>query len=384
MTVFEAMVVMRYTWLSAAMRRLLQPHGLAKPWRMDPACAMLGRGAMNDTDSSSLPVRRIPLSLDDWQTAALTSRAPVQLAGLSPVVCKGMQDLLSLSDDLLLVRSDFNAPPPQALRWEIHNRNWLYLHCRAEGVSQDETPDGQMHHLGSGSFLLCTSQHRPLVREVLTDDWRAVTVAFRPSFALRDLQMSDRALPEELRQLRSGDPTADFSFASQLTADMKSAVRALLQPAVQAEARAVYLRAKVVELVCLALEELRHPDATANSSLKLSHRDLRSLEQARRVLDDCGEARSLEQLAKHVGLNRRKLALGFKHLFGVTVGDYDRQVRLELGRRLLESSTSASVGYAAAVAGYSDVGSFTKAFKARYGELPSAFKPAANARRLRK
>jgi AraC-like DNA-binding protein len=318
--------------------------------------------------------------MDDLQTAALASRSgdstALHLNTFSPVVCRGLQDLLTLSDDLLLVRSDFNAPPPQALRWEIHNRGWLYLHCRAEGVSQDEAPDGQLHHLGSGSFLLCTSQHRPLVREVLTDDWRAVTIAFRPSFAIRDLQMSDRVLPEELRQLRSGDPATDFSFASQLTADMKSAVRALLQPAVQAAARTVYLRAKVVELVCLALEELRHPESASNATLKLSHRDMRSLEQARKLLDDCGEARSLEQLAKHVGLNRRKLALGFKHLFGVTVGDYDRQVRLELGRRLLESST-ASVGYAAAVAGYSDVGSFTKAFKARYGDLPSEIKPVA-------
>jgi AraC-like DNA-binding protein len=347
---------------------------------------------MNEIDSSSLPVRRIPLSLDEWQTAALAAREggsmsaasmPAQLGGLSPVICTGMQDLLTLSDDLLLIRSDFNAPPPQAIRWEIHNRNWLYLHCRAEGVSKDETPDGQLHHLSSGSFLLCTSQHRPLVREVLTDDWRAVTIAFRPSFAMRDLQMSDRALPGELRQLRFGDPTADFSFASQLTSDMKSAVRALLQPAVQAETRAVYLRAKVVELVCLVLEELRHPESVSSSSLKLSHRDIRGLEQARRLVDECGEARSLEQLARQVGLNRRKLALGFKHLFGVTVGDYDRQVRLELGRRLLESST-ASVGYAAAVAGYSDVGSFTKAFKARYGDLPSDLKPAGAARRLRK
>lgn len=338
---------------------------------------------MNDIDPNSLPVRRVPLYMDDLQTAALASCAPgLPTNGLNSTVCKGMQDLLTLSDDLLLVRADFNAPPSE-VRWEIHNRSWLYLHCRAEGVSRDETPDGQLHHLSSGSFLLCTSQHRPLVREVLTDDWRAVTIAFRPSFAMRDLQMSDRALPEELRQLRCGDPAADFSFASQLTADMKSAVRALLQPAVQAEARAVYLRAKVVELVCLALEELRHPESATSSALKLSHRDIRCLEQARRLLDECGEARSLEQLAKQVGLNRRKLALGFKHLFGVTAGDYDRQMRLELGRRLLESST-ASVGYAAAVAGYSDVGSFTKAFKARYGNLPSDIKPAAAARRLRK
>lgn len=343
---------------------------------------------MNAPTDNSLPIRRIPFSVGALHTAAAAAAqgnlpARVALEGMSELVCDGMQELLSLSDDLLLVRSDFNMPPPPALRWEIDNRGWLYLHCRSEGVSEDESPDGERHSLSSGSFLLSASQERPLVREVLTDVWRSVTIAFRPSFAMRDLRVPGSTLPAELRLFTAGETQVDFWYASQLTADMKAAVRALLQPAIRSEVRAVYLRAKVVELVCLALEQLRHPESTKDSPLRLSHRDMRSLELARRVLDEGGEARSLEQLARQVGLNRRKLALGFKHLFGVTVGDYDREVRLELARGLLESS-AASVGYAAAIAGYSDVGSFTKAFKARYGGLPSDLKPVAALRRPRK
>lgn len=341
---------------------------------------------MNATNQNSLPIRRISLSVTDLQTVAVAAGQGIaarNLAALSPLVCDGMQDLLSLSDDLLLVRSDFRMPPQPALRWEIDSRGWLFLHCRCEGLSEDETPDGERHSVSSGSFLFSTSENRPLVREVLTDVWRSVTIAFRPSFAMRDLQVSGSALPTELRRFKSGDDEVDFWYASQLTADMKSAVRALLQPAISSDVRAVYLRAKVVELVCLALEQLRHPESMADSPLKLSHRDMRSLEQARRLLDEGGDPRSLEQLARQVGLNRRKLALGFKHLFGVTVGDYDREMRLGLARQMLENS-AASVGYAAAIAGYSDVGSFTKAFKARYGTLPSDLKPVVTPRRLRK
>lgn len=315
---------------------------------------------------------------------AAVGHAPPAL-GLAPFACAGLQELLSLSDDLLLVRSDFDAsanPHGRDNRWQFDMRGWLYLHFRLDGLSSEATPDGRQTTMGGGSFFLATSsQPQSLVREALSDVWRAVTIAFRPSFADRDLHSSDAALPVELRRFQSGDPDTDFFYASQLTADMSSTVRALVAPAVRADMRRIYLRAKVVELVCLAIERLQVPAPAAEAPLKLSHRDTRALEEARRILDTCAEPVSLDQLARRVGLNRRKLALGFKMLYGVPVGEYHREVRLESAFRLL-GSAAASVGYAASVAGYSDVGSFGKAFRARYGCLPSDVRPTAAARRL--
>lgn len=317
-----------------------------------------------------------------------TAAVPRPEEGAAPVpsfACAGLQELLALSDDLLLVRSDFEADASgegRAHRWQLDMRGWLYLHFRLDGLTCDETPDGRRRTIGGGSFFVATSSHpQSLVRDVLSDVWRAVTIAFRPSFAGRDLRAPDAALPAELRRFQSGEAEVDFFYASQLTSDMSSAVRALLAPAVRVDVRPIYLRAKVVELVCLAIEQLQVPAPVTEPPLTLKHRDTRALAEARRVLDTCTEPVSLEQLARRVGLNRRKLALGFKMLFGATVGEYHRDVRLELAHRVLGTAT-ASVGYAAAVAGYSDVGSFGKAFRARYGCLPSEIRPTAAARRL--
>ena len=213
------------------------------------------------------------------------------------------------------------------------------------------------------------------MREVLSDAWRVVTLAFRPSFAFHNLPGSGAQLPEELRRFRSGDPDVDFFYASPFTPDMASAARGLLQPSVTSGLQVFYLRAKAVELVCLAVEHVGRSAPEAEPPLKLTHRDIRALEEAKRRLDSADTAYTLELLARRVGLNRRKLALGFKLLFGVTVGDHHREVRLELARRLLES-TASSVAYAASAAGYNDVGSFGKAFKARYGSLPSKSRTA--------
>ncbi|MCZ8130805.1 MAG: AraC family transcriptional regulator [Steroidobacteraceae bacterium] len=324
---------------------------------------------------------RLPLLSAGGSDPAVSAR----LAQLTPMACAGLSELLNLSDDLLLIRSDFHADATghgRAAPWQLDTRGWLYLHFRLDGLTCDQTPDGRRHTLGGGSFFLATSsQPQSLVREVLSDLWRVVTIAFRPSFADRDLRAPDAALPTELRRFQSGDAESDFFYASQLTSDMSSAVRSLLAPAIRTQVRPIYLRAKVVELVCLAIEQLQVPAPATEAPLKLSHRDTRALEEARRVLDACTEPVSLDQLARRVGLNRRKLALGFKMLFGATVGEYHRDVRLETAFRML-GAAQASVGYAAAVAGYSDVGSFGKAFRARYGCLPSDVRPSAAARRL--
>jgi AraC-like DNA-binding protein len=338
------------------------------------------------------------LSLADLQGLAQTTGSSGRLlagagapaepfidGALSPIACTGLQELLSLSDDLLLIRSDFDAGPSSESRrgrWQLDNRGWLYLHFRLAGLSCDETPDGRRRTIGGGAFFLAaSSQPQSLVRNVLSDEWRAVTIAFRPSFAGRDLRAPGEALPSELRRFQSGEAEVDFFYASQLTSDMSAAVRALLAPAIRTDVRPIYLRAKVVELVCLAIEQLQVPALATETPLTLSQRDTRALQEARRILDTCTETVSLEQLARRVGLNRRKLALGFKMLFGATVGDYHRDVRLEVANRMLGKGAT-SVGYAAAVAGYSDVGSFSKAFRARYGCLPSGVRPTAAARRL--
>jgi AraC-like DNA-binding protein len=245
----------------------------------------------------------------------------------------------------------------------------LYLHFRLDGVSIEESAGGVREKLEDGCFFIsASSQYRVHAREVLSPVWRTVGIACRPSFAMRDLALRSDHLPSELRRFHSGDADIDFWFASTLTADMRDVIKAMLRPAFHPSIRPAYLRAKTIELICLALQRLYEPEL-ARGGLKLSMRDVECLREARRLVCEGNPTPSLQQLAHHVGINRRKLALGFKQVFGTTVGDYAREQRLDRARELLERGIS--VGYAAAAAGYADAGSFTKAFMARYGALPS-------------
>ena len=294
-------------------------------------------------------------------------------------------ELVSLSDDLVLVRSDLHSTLIDRDRnasFEIDTRGWLYLHFRLDGISVDRFPDGTARTIGGGSFVVCASS-RPtaFTRQVLSDVWQVVTIAFRPSDTFQNLPVTDSMLPVELQRFRAGDPNVEFCYASPFTPEMRAAASALLKPAVSGGMRPFYLKAKAVELVCLAVEQVGRPAPQSEPPLRLSHRDVRALQEAKGLVDHASANYPLEQLARRVGINRRKLALGFKILFGCTVGEYQRDVRLESARRILEDRTG-SVTYAASVACYSDVGSFGKAYKAKYGRLPSQTRPAAPRRSL--
>lgn len=289
----------------------------------------------------------------------------------------GTQEILNLSEDLLLVRTDWRDLSSDFLsrnRWEYDHRGWLYLHCRLDGVSEECTPDGQQHSFDGECFLLSASSFpRPFARDVLGDSWRTVGIACRPSFVMRDIPIAGSGLPEELRRFQAGDADVDFFFTGRFTSEMKAAVTTLLYPSVQGTFRPLYLQAKVVELMCLALDRLHRPEPVDNPSLPLTHRDVMCLQAARQMLRDCDNLPPLGELARRVGLNRRKLAIGFKQVFGVTVGTYHRERRLDFAREQLERG-GVSIGRAAALAGYADAGSFSKAFRTRYGCLPSELK----------
>jgi len=92
------------------------------------------------------------------------------------------------------------------------------------------------------------------------------------------------------------------------------------------------------------------------------------------MLQELGDSLTLAALARRVGLNRTKLALGFKEIYGTSVQAYWRDARLSRARELLQNA-GARVTDIALTLGYSELSSFTRAFSRRYGVLPKALKP---------
>lgn len=343
------------------------------------------------TSFDAAAARRLCISVADLRDAASARMGGVEISTAQPPAAGfavdksvaraalmrrradvGTSEMLNFADELFLACTDWRSvPSDRRPRWEFDLGGWLYLHFRLDGSSAEESPSGVRTGLDGQCFVLSASSHpRPFVRELLGDAWRTVGIMCRLPFATHELQVPQEALPQDLQRLQSGEQQVVFWHADRLTREMRWAAESLLQPQIRAGMRSIYLRAKTVELVCLALERLCEAESGARRPLRLTPRDIQCLHEARRLLNEDRPVPSLEQLARGVGINRRKLALGFKQIFGRTVGEYCRERRLELARNLLES-TACSIAYVASRVGYADAGSFTKAFRAHFGYVPS-------------
>ncbi len=81
---------------------------------------------------------------------------------------------------------------------------------------------------------------------------------------------------------------------------------------------------------------------------------------------------SVQSLAREFGYDYQHLTKLFKKTFGVTIGEYISDKKLEYGKLLLTRQNQ-SVAETAELLGYSSPNNFTRAFKNKFGETPRAF-----------
>lgn len=82
---------------------------------------------------------------------------------------------------------------------------------------------------------------------------------------------------------------------------------------------------------------------------------------------------SLTELSKLTGMNTFKLKTGFKELFGLPVFKYLQEKRLEKAFELIENKEM-NIQEVAWFVGYESLGSFSNAFKNKFGLRPTEIK----------
>lgn len=136
-----------------------------------------------------------------------------------------------------------------------------------------------------------------------------------------------------------------------------------------------YRLAKNIELLCELMEAHRKGELEDGTpTVSLSSADRGRIAAARQLIDSqWSEKLSLEQIARLCGLNRGKLARGFRERYGCTVSEALVERRLAEARRQLIATDLpiALIGYRN---GYQNNAAFTRAFGRRFGLSPSTFR----------
>jgi AraC-like DNA-binding protein len=106
----------------------------------------------------------------------------------------------------------------------------------------------------------------------------------------------------------------------------------------------------------------------------LEHNDQKQkIETARQIiLKNLSNPPTITELAAQVGTNACYLKQGFKQIFGSTIHSFVQKQRLEKAKNLL-SKKNTSILEIAETIGYSNVSSFSLAFRQQFGITPSQF-----------
>ena len=160
--------------------------------------------------------------------------------------------------------------------------------------------------------------------------------------------------------------------------NLRAIAGSILHCALPEPARTTLRLAKAIELLCetffLLQQDILIPAAR---DAQLSYRDCERIRAARRLIETrWNEKLTLDFIASTCGLNRSKLARGFRDMFNLTVADLLAEHRLGGARQMLIDTELpiSAIGYRC---GYLNNAAFTRAFSRRYGVAPSSFRAAA-------
>jgi AraC-like DNA-binding protein len=135
--------------------------------------------------------------------------------------------------------------------------------------------------------------------------------------------------------------------------------------------RRIFTEAKAMELFCLILDRFQAETPLPGARLRITERDRRQLAGVRdRLSEQFTDPPTIHALARQFGLNRNKLCGGFQTLYGTSIYDFCRNLRLEKARQLLNSS-DLSIAQIAQATGFGSASAFSASFARQFGHAPS-------------
>ncbi len=135
----------------------------------------------------------------------------------------------------------------------------------------------------------------------------------------------------------------------------------------------------------LAMEIKHHTEDMINENEingKLNRKELAAIkEMGERIKMEADLHYNVEEISMELGIPAAKLQEGFKHLFGRTVTDYIKHVRLEIAEELLKT-TDLTISEVVYTIGFSSRSYFSKIFKEKYHCSPKSFQDSIKQRAI--
>ncbi|VVS94541.1 helix-turn-helix transcriptional regulator [Desulfoluna spongiiphila] len=275
--------------------------------------------------------------------------------------------------NLLIEHFDFNAPVTAAMKVQPSPIEIFFcVSGKLEGHALD-IDRKLIIDAGNASFFLAPelqcntviSSHEPL---------KLITIRFSPEVLCAEIKDLANVLPPQITDSQS--LTNETSIISHLpmTSDMKMAIIQILSCPYTDAFRRLYLESKAIELIVLYFASMQKAQGDFQfNAPAFTPSEIARIHEAKAILrKDFENPPHLNELARQVGMNKDKLNQGFHKVFGTSVFGCFKQQKMEEAKKLLESKEM-NVTEVAYTVGYSQPGTFSRAFKQYYGINPKAY-----------
>ena len=157
-----------------------------------------------------------------------------------------------------------------------------------------------------------------------------------------------------------------------ISTSVKAILHQLFNQKINDALKSLYVKGKVYELLSLYFNVIDESESEqcpfmANEETVLKIKKVKDI-----ITSEMSSPPSLEELSKMVGLNIKKLKMGFKELYGMPVFTFLYHYKMEHAKKLLADIDN-NVNEVALQVGYSTSSHFIVAFKKKFGITPKQF-----------
>lgn len=264
-----------------------------------------------------------------------------------------------------------NFTPYNEIDLSIDDDEWIRFNFTNRSRLRMTPGDGPTHVGLRPAWRLVVPQDHTLMQEYYEENSKAhwVTISVMKDYAATLLGLHpielERCLLDSVKRVADEPPTIQ-SF--ELNDAMRDVVHELNAISPNEKHHSLFVRAKSLELICLAMDDLRNDAVDSKDSTQGEHAAILAVRET--ILQNFVRPPSLEELARAAGMNRTKLNALFRRRFGLSVFEFIREQRLQHAKTLLNSE-SLPVAEVAYRAGYNHPCNFATAYRKRFGCPPS-------------
>jgi len=281
----------------------------------------------------------------------------------------GSQEVIKIEEDFILIR--FQNDENELFKVERPvSQGLIQFHFGIKGKAKFIFNEGNyaLELKEEKSLLLYNPQKElPLNLELAPQSWViSILISIKKFHSLFSTEAN------YIPFLSDGNKDKKYYGEANISPSMSIVLSQLFHYNLHPSIKNLYYKGKGYELLSLYFNRTEDPNAEQCPFL-IDEENVMKIRKAKDiVIANMAEPPGLQELADQVGLNLKKLKMGFKQIYGDTVYGFLFDYKMDFARKLLDSG-SYNVNEVGLKIGYSTGSHFIAAFKKKFATTPKKY-----------